>query len=131
MNKVILFGRLVRDPEHTFTQNGKGMCKATLAVDRVVAKGQDKESDFIPLVLWQKQAEVFANNLRKGSSVLVSGKLRTGSYTDKNGSKRYTTDVWVDEFFFTERRGNNAQQQQSGGGFEGMGTAMNFEEPAF
>lgn len=120
MNKVILFGRLVRDPEYNFTQSGKGVAKATIAVDRMVAKGQDKEADFIPLVLWGKQAEVFSNHLSKGSGVLVSGKLRTGSYTDKQGNKRYTTDVWVDEFDFTERKGSN----RSSGGFEDMGMSQ-------
>ncbi len=128
MNKVILFGRLVRDAEYTFTQNGKGMAKATLAVDRIVQKGQPKEADFIPLVLWGKQAEVFANNLSKGSSVLVCGKIRTGNYTDKNGNKRYTTDVWVDEFSFTEKRSTNSQ---SGGGFGEMGTSFDPDEVSF
>ena len=126
MNKVGLYGRLVRDVEFNFTQNGKGMAKATLAVDRIVAKGQPKEADFIPLVLWGKQAEVFANNLSKGSSVLVWGKLRTGNYTDKNGNKRYTTDIWVDEFFFTEKRA-----AKEAGSFDSMGTGGDFEEPAF
>ena len=120
MNKVILYGRLSKDPEYTYTQSGKGMARVTLAVDRIVAKGQPKETDFIPLVLWGKQAELFANSLSKGSGVLVCGKIRTGSYTDKNGNKRYTTDVFVDEFSYTERKGSN--QQSAGGGFEGMGT---------
>lgn len=125
MNKVILFGRLVKDPEYNYTQNGKGVGKATIAVDRVVAKGQEKETDFIPLVLWGKQAEVFSNNLHKGSSVLVCGKIRTGSYTDKNGNKRYTTDVWVDEFSFTERKGGITQ---SSGGFGSMGSVQDMQE---
>lgn len=124
-NKVILFGRLTKDAEFSYTQNGKGMCKATLAVDRIVQKGQPKEADFIPLVLWGKQAEVFANNLSKGSSVLVCGKIRTGSYTDKNGNKRYTTDVWVDEFSFTERKGGITQ---SSGGFGSMGSVQDMQE---
>lgn len=128
MNKIILFGRLVRDPEYSFTQTGKGMTKATLAVDRIVAKGQPKEADFIPVVLWGKQAEVFANNLTKGSSVLVCGKLRTGSYTDKNGNKRNTSDVWVDEFSFTEKRGSSSQV---GGGFGDMGTSFDAGEVSF
>ena len=127
-NKVILFGRLTKDAEFSYTQNGKGMCKATLAVERIVQKGQPKEADFIPLVLWGKQAEVFANNLSKGSSVLVCGKVRTGSYTDKNGGKRYTTDVWVDEFSFTEKRNSQAQ---SGGGFADMGTPFDAGEVSF
>ena len=127
MNKVGLFGRLVRDVEFTFTQNGKGMAKATIAVDRIVQKGQPKEADFIPLVLWGKQAEVFANNLSKGSSVLVWGKIRTGNYTDKNGNKRYTSDVWVDEFYFTEKRA----AKNEAGSFDSMGSVADFEEPAF
>lgn len=125
MNKAMFFGRLVRDPEFSYTSNQKGMTKATIAVDRIVQKGQPKEADFIPLVLWGKQAEVFANNLSKGNTVLVCGKVRTGSYTDKNGTKRYTTDIWVDEFFFTDRKGN---AQPSGGGFESMGTAQSVPE---
>lgn len=122
MNKAMFFGRLVRDPEFSYTSNQKGMTKATIAVDRIVQKGQPKEADFIPLILWGKQAEVFANNLSKGNSVLVVGKIRTGNYVDKNGVKRYTTDVWVDEFFFTERK--NSQGTSQDGGFESMGTTQ-------
>ena len=128
MNKIILFGRLVRDCDVRYTQSGKVVCQFTIAVDRPFNKDGQKEADFIPVVLWGKQAEVFANNLSKGSSVLVCGKVRTGSYTDKNGGKRYTTDVWVDEFSFTEKRNSQAQ---SGGGFADMGTPFDAGEVSF
>ena len=94
MNRIILLGRLTRDPEVRYTQTGKVVCQFTLAVDRPFANqdGQ-READFIPVVIWGKQAETCGNSLTKGQRVLVEGRLQIRSYDAKDGSKRYVTEV--------------------------------------
>ena len=129
LNSVILLGRLTKTPEVKYTANAKVVCQFTIAVDD--SYGENKTTSFIPIVVWGKVAEVCGNNLDKGHRVVINGRLQIRSYADKDGATRYATEVIANSVEFIERRGNNAQQQQSGGGFEGMGTAMNFEEPAF
>ena len=96
MNKVILAGRLTRDPEVRYTQSGKAVASFTLAVDRrfgrrnAEANGQPT-ADFIPIVVWERLAEVCGNNLIKGSQVLVEGRMQVRSYDAQDGSKRYVT----------------------------------------
>ena len=95
MNKVILAGRLTRDPEVRYTQSGKAVASFTLAVDRrfgrrnAEANGQPT-ADFIPIVVWERLAEVCGNNLIKGSQVLVEGRMQVRSYDAQDGSKRFT-----------------------------------------
>jgi single-strand DNA-binding protein len=88
MNKVILMGRLVRDPEVRYTQTGKVVAQFTLAVDRPFTNqdGQ-READFINCVLWGKSAELLGNGVHKGQKVLVEGRLQIRSYDAKDGSK--------------------------------------------
>lgn len=94
LNKVILIGRLVRDPELRYTPNGKAVANFSLAVDRGFKDKETGENqvDFIRIVTWNKQAELCANNLTKGRLVAVEGSIRTGSY-EKDGQKLYTTDI--------------------------------------
>ena len=101
MNKTVLIGRLTKDPELKFTA-GKGMAVATftIAVDRKFSK--EKETDFIPIVVWGKQAESTANYMRKGKLIGVSGRIQTRSYDAKDGTKRYVTEVVADEVQFLE-----------------------------
>lgn len=127
MNKVVLLGRLVRDPEVKYAASGKVVCKFTLAVDRPYAKDTPKEADFISCVVFGKVAETVGNNVNKGQRLLVSGSIRTGSYTDKQGNKRYTTDVWVDEFEFVEKRGSGAPAGGGAGGFGDFGNAEDMQ----
>lgn len=119
MNKIILLGRLVRDPEVRYTQSAKAVCQFTIVVDRPFT-GQDgqKEADFIPVVIWGKQGETAGNNLKKGQRVLVEGRLQIRSYDAKDGSKRYVAEVIADRFEFVERR---EPAQNSSQGFESMG----------
>ncbi len=102
LNKTILIGRLTRDPELRYTQGGIAVTNFTLAVDRGF-KGQDgeKQTDFIPIVVWRTQAENCAKYLGKGRLVAVSGRIETGSY-EKDGQKVYTTNVIADEVKFLE-----------------------------
>ena len=90
MNKVILAGRLVRDPKLRYTQTGKTVASFTLAVNRRFSRGADQQqtADFIPIVVWDKLAEVCGNNLVKGSQVLIEGRIQIRSYDAQDGSKR-------------------------------------------
>lgn len=98
MNNVILKGRLTKDPEIR-TNGDKSVARLTVAVNRRGVNGQN-DSDFIPCVAFGKTAETMSKYLAKGREVVIRGNIRTGSYTNKDGQKVYTTDVWVDEFEF-------------------------------
>ena len=102
LNKVVLIGRLTKDPELRHTQSGIATTRFTLAVDRGFT-GQDgqKQADFIPIVTWRKQAENCAKYLAKGRLVAVAGRIQTGSY-EKDGRRIYTTDINADEVKFLE-----------------------------
>lgn len=110
MNKVILMGRLTRDPDIRYSQGGDNTCIAryTLAVDRRGRK-QDNEqtADFISCIAFKEKAEFAEKYLRQGTKIAVIGRIQTGSYTNKDGQKVYTTDVVVDEQEFAESK--NAQ----------------------
>lgn len=105
MNKVILCGRLVHDPEAKQTQTGKTVCKFTLAVDR--AK-KDAGADFLPCVAWDKTAELVARYFSKGRKLLLEGRIQTGSY-EKDGKKVYTTDIMVEKIHFVESKHKEEQ----------------------
>jgi single-strand DNA-binding protein len=113
MNKVVLIGRLTRDPELRYSQGGKAFTTFTLAVDRRFSKDKQQTADFIPCVAWDKLAEIIGNNLAKGRRVGVEGRLQTRTYDAKDGSKRSAFDVMVDEMEFLDAK----QGQQSQGQF--------------
>ena len=116
MNKIILLGRLTRDPEIRYTQTGACVAQFTLAVDRPV-KNQDgsREADFIPCVAWGKIGEVVGNYVHKGQRLLVEGRLQIRSYDAKDGSKRWVTEVIVNHGEFVERKEQQPAAPQSGG----------------
>lgn len=121
MNKVILIGRLVRDPEVSYLQSGAdNLAKArfTLAVDRRFAKrdSQENTADFISCVAWRRTAEFLEKYGKKGTKLVVEGSIQTGSYTNKEGQKVYTTDVVVDNCEFAESK--NAQGGSAPAGFD-------------
>lgn len=94
MNKVILVGRLAQDPEVRYTQGGKAVASFNLAVNRFGGGSAQKESaDFIPIVAWEKLAEICGNNLTKGSQILVEGRLQIRSYETQDGQKRRVSEV--------------------------------------
>lgn len=103
MNKVILIGRLTADPDIRYTQYGKAVGTYTLAVDRRVANGEQK-ADFIRCQCWEKKAEFAEKYLKKGIKIAITGRIQTGSYTDKDGKKVYTTDVVVEDQEFAESK---------------------------
>lgn len=116
MNKVILLGRLTRDPEMKNTTTGKAVTRFSLAVDRRFKnKDGQKEADFINIVVWGKQAEFAAQYLNKGSQISVSGRLQVSSYDGQDGQRRYMTEVVADEINFVSsgQKGATAGSQQA------------------
>ncbi|HIW20661.1 MAG TPA: single-stranded DNA-binding protein [Candidatus Dorea intestinavium] len=107
MNKVILMGRLTRDPEVRYSQgdNPLAVARFSLAVDRRFKRDGDQTADFINCVAFGKQGEFMEKYFRKGMRAVVSGRIQTGSYTNKDGVKVYTTDVVVEEVEFAESKG--------------------------
>jgi len=103
MNKIVLIGRLTKDPELKFTP-GAGTAVATfiLAVDRKFKREGQPETDFIPIVVWGKQAENTANYTAKGKLVGIAGRIQTRNYEAKDGTKRYVTEVVAEEVQFLE-----------------------------
>ena len=121
MNKVILMGRLTRDPEVRYSQGESPLAIAryTLAVDRRFnrSNGGDNQqtADFINCVAFGRSGEFAEKYLRKGTKIVVSGRIQTGSYTNKDGNKVYTTDIMVEEHEFCEgKNGNNQDKPVSG-----------------
>ena len=105
MNKVVLVGRLVRDPELRFAAgSGTGVSRFTIAVSRQFKRD---ETDFISCVAFGKTAETISQYFTKGKQIAVSGSIRTGSYDAQDGTKKYTTDVAVDIFDFIEKGTSN------------------------
>ena len=99
MNKVVLIGRLTKDPELRYTPgNGIAVSSLTLAVDNYNSKTGEKGADFIPVVVWGKSAENVAQYCTKGSQIAVSGRITNRSYEAKDGTKRYITEVVADMF---------------------------------
>ena len=108
MNKVILMGRLTRDPDVKQTQSGRLVARFTLAVDRNISKANRREdqhtADFIGCEAWEKTADFAEKFLAKGKRVLLEGRIQTGSYEAQDGTKRYTTDVIAERIEFADSR---------------------------
>ena len=125
MNKVILMGRLARDPDVRTTQSGKSVARMTIAVDRRMSKSADSgqaTADFLNLVAWERLAEFAGNYLHKGSKILVEGRLQSRSYEAQDGSKRYVTEVNVSDVEFCESKSHadgGASAASPMGGFGG------------
>lgn len=121
MNKVILMGRLTRDPEVRYSQGERAMAIAryTLAVDRRGRRNQDNEqtADFINCVAFDKSGEFAEKYFRQGMRVLVSGRIQTGSYTNREGQKVYTTDIVVEDQEFADSKNASGSNGSSNGGY--------------
>lgn len=112
MNNVQLIGRLTRDPETRYTPNQMAVCSFTIAIDRPAKQGEEKKTDYPRVTVFGRTAENCERFLSKGRLVGVSGRLQTGSYTDKNGAMVFTTDVIADRVEFLERAEQRAEQKQ-------------------
>lgn len=114
MNKVILIGRLVRDPEVRYTQDQKAVAKFTLAVDNMRKKDEEHSADFISCTAFGKSAEFAEKYLRKGTKIALEGRWQTGSYTNKEGAKVYTNDCIVERMEFVESKKDGQADAQTG-----------------
>lgn len=134
MNKVILGGRLTKDPELKMTQSGTQVCSFSIAVNRKPGRAQDGVqqetiADFFDCTAWRQTGENISRFFRKGSSILITGTIQNRNWTDTQGAKHYATGIVVDEFFFVDSKSENpgagsapAQQQY---------TPNNYSAPAF
>lgn len=141
MNKVILMGRLARDPESRYTQQNssqESMCitRYTLAVDRKGSRSEGQQSaDFISCVAFGRAGEFAEKYFRKGTKITISGRIQTGSYTNKDGQRVYTTDVIVEEQEFAEskraesQQGENSSYPDNGDGFMNIPDGCDEELP--
>ena len=125
MNKVILIGRLTKDPDLNFAAGvGTAVCRFTLAVPRPFKKD---ETDFINCIAFGKTGETIAQYITKGRQLAATGSIRTGSYDAKDGTKRYATDIIIDSFEFIGSSNRNNNNQGSSSYQDNFGE-MNFEE---
>lgn len=114
MNKVFLIGRLTRDPELRYTGSNTAVATFSLAVNRNYTNAQgEREADFINIVVWRKQAENVKNYLSQGSQVAVDGRIQTRSYDDKDGNKRYVTEVVADNVEFLTPKGGSSSNKEA------------------
>lgn len=111
MNSVNLIGRLTKDPEIRMTQSGTKNCSFTLAVNRMVKKEGYPDADFINCVAWNKMAELMAQYLHKGSQIGVEGRIQTRNYENKQGTKVYVTEIFVNSIQFL---GSKKQEENNG-----------------
>jgi len=129
LNKVVLIGRLTKDPELRFTPgNGTAVTTFTIAVDRRFSKDGQKEADFIPVVVWGKQAESTANYMSKGKLIGVSGRIQTRNYEAKDGTRRYVTEVIAEEVQFLEWGEKSARNSHNQTSSENFGKTQSFDE---
>ena len=137
MNTAHLFGRLTREVDYRIAQNGTGIARFTVAIDRPLSKEKKAQAeainqptaDFISCLSFGKQAELIANSFNKGSQISISGRIQTGSY-EKDGQRVYTTEVLVSEFDFVD--GNKQDNRQPQGNFnqpQGFQQQNRFQQP--
>lgn len=114
MNKVILMGRLTKDPEVSYTQGNEPLCvaKYTLAVDRRFKRNNEDGADFIRCVAFGKNGEFAEKYLGKGKKIIIEGRIQTGSYENNKGDTVYTTDIIVEHHEFAESKGSQQQTPQ-------------------
>ena len=142
MNKVILMGRLTRDPEVRYSQSNSGdgqmaIARYTLAVDRRFNRNGDQNADFIGCVAFGKSAEFAEKYFHKGIRIVITGRIQTGSYTNKDGVRVYTTDIIVEEQEFAESKAASdrnssdfAANNNYGGGYQQSGRPVPSQAPS-
>lgn len=113
LNRVVLVGRMVRDPELKRTNSGASVTSFTIAVDNLTRAGNERSASFIPCTSWNKTAENVAKYCSKGSLVGVDGRLNQRSYEDKNGQKRSVVEVIAESVQFLERKGANEENENN------------------
>lgn len=137
MNKVILIGRLTREPEVRYTDGGTSIARYALAVDRKFKREGEPDADFINCVSFGKAAEFAEKYFKQGTKIAITGRIQTGSYTNKDGQKVYTTDVVIEEQEFAESKSSSGTtgyqrpepSQASGDGFINIPEGLDEELP--
>lgn len=135
INRVVLVGRLTKDPELKYTQTGVAVTRFTLAVNRTFSsQSGEREADFINCVTWRKQAENTANFLKKGSLTGIEGRIQTSSFDGQDGKRVFMTEVVADSVQFLEPRNSNAENapsnQSNGGQASGQTNTPNYQQDA-
>lgn len=124
LNRVVLIGRLTKDPELRYTPSGAAVATFTLAVNRSRLNQQgEREADFIPIVVWQKQAENCANYIGKGSLIAVDGRIQVRTYDTKEGQRRWITEIVAENIRFLDKRDSASKQ-----GTESLGSEVSFSD---
>ena len=130
MNKVILMGRLTKDPEIKYTSsNNTAVCNFTLAVNRKFARqGEERQADFIQIVVWDKLAEFCSKYFEKGRQVAITGRMQTRTWDDNDGKKHYVTEVVAEEAFFADSK---KESNQGGGNSTSVNNSNNAATEGF
>lgn len=113
MNKVVLIGRLSRDPELRHTSNNTPVCQINVAVSRPVSQGKEPETDFINVTVWNKQAENLVKYVKKGNQIAIEGRIQTRSYDNEEGKKVYITEVLANHVEFIGSNSNKTNDNQT------------------
>ncbi len=113
MNKVFLIGRLTRDPELRHTSNNTPFCQINVAISRPVGQGKEPETDFINVVVWNKQAENLVKYVKKGNQIAIEGRIQTRSYDNEEGKKVYVTEVLANHVEFIGNNSNKTNDNQT------------------
>lgn len=120
MNKVILMGRITKDPELKHTPQGVSVCSFSIAVNRRFAKEGQQNADFINCIAWRNTAEFITKYFHKANMIAVVGSIQTRTWEDANGKKQYATEVSVDEAYFTGSKESTSSSSDASGGFDGF-----------
>ena len=124
LNKIIVMGRLTRDPELRRTQSGTAVCSFSIACDRDYGKDEEKKTDFLDIVAWRERGEFVAKYFAKGRMIIVVGSLQNRDWTDKNGNKRRTAEIIASDVYFGDSRPKQEGEDSAPvyGGYEPSGS---------
>lgn len=126
LNHIVLMGRLTRDPELRYTQSQTPVASFSLAVDRDFGRGEEKQTDFIDCVAWRQTGEFVSKYFQKGSMAVVSGRLQIRDWTDRDGNKRRSAEVVVDNVYFGESKRRKGESRDNYGPRDSYGSRDNY-----
>ena len=126
LNHIVLMGRLTRDPELRYTQSQTPVASFSLAVDRDFGRGEEKQTDFIDCVAWRSTGEFVSKYFQKGSMAVVSGRLQIRDWTDRDGNKRRSAEVVVDNVYFGESKRREGESRDNYGPRDNYGSRDNY-----
>ncbi len=126
LNHIVLMGRLTRDPELRYTKSQTPVASFSLAVDRDFGRGEEKQTDFIDCVAWRQTGEFVSKYFQKGSMAVVSGRLQIRDWTDRDGNKRRSAEVVVDNVYFGESKRREGESRDNYGPRDNYGSRDNY-----